>query len=438
MAKHMALEYRPEIDGMRAIAAVSVILYHAKFAGPSGPLFQGGYLGVDIFFVISGYLISRLILFELHNTGGFRFGSFYERRLRRIPPILVLVILASFPVAWFSSQPNEFREFSLSAIASVLFVSNFFFLEITTDYGATSSLTKPLLHTWSLGIEEQFYLVAPLCIVLLYRARRLFITAIVIAVFALSLATADYVVEYQAGFAFFNPLTRVWEFLLGLAVAILERERSQQTASGGAIPQGRTADMIAVVSLAAIAGSLWSFDDSTRHPGLITVLPVGATAALLLFTQRERWIGRLLANPALAWCGLISFSLYMWHFPVLAFARQNGLADGVGGKLALILFIVGLSYLSYRFVEQPFRSPHRVGRRVFFKAMIMVAVLVTGASAMVIRSGGFPDRFERITGALTLEQDNVLLRKESWRYARAKSDFAMTDDIRVLVAGNSH
>ncbi|MEM7237519.1 MAG: acyltransferase, partial [Pseudomonadota bacterium] len=109
MAKRMALEYRPEIDGMRAIAAVSVILYHAKFAGPSGPLFQGGYLGVDIFFVISGYLISRLILSELHDTGGFRFGSFYERRLRRILPILVLVILVSFPLAWFSSQPNEFR-----------------------------------------------------------------------------------------------------------------------------------------------------------------------------------------------------------------------------------------------------------------------------------------------------------------------------------------
>lgn len=161
----MKIPYRPEIDGLRAIAVVAVILYHAEFEVSGSLPFAGGYLGVDVFFVISGFLISKIILTELEGRGRFSFLSFYQRRVRRILPILLVVMLASFPLAWIYLLPTAFVEFAQSMLYSLAFVANFFFHSVTAAYGAESSLLKPLLHTWSLSVEEQFYLLFPLLVV---------------------------------------------------------------------------------------------------------------------------------------------------------------------------------------------------------------------------------------------------------------------------------
>ena len=174
------LSYRAEIDGLRAIAVVSVILYHAKMILFGRDWFEGGFIGVDIFFVISGYLITRIILSELQSKGSFSFLNFYERRSRRILPMLIVVVLITFLYGFFTLLPSEMRELSLSSLFSILFTSNFFFFEITTEYGAESSLLKPMLHTWSLGVEEQFYLVFPILAIVAYKHfRKHFLTILV-------------------------------------------------------------------------------------------------------------------------------------------------------------------------------------------------------------------------------------------------------------------
>ena len=163
------LSYRAEIDGLRAIAVVSVILYHAQMVLFGRDWFEGGFIGVDIFFVISGYLITRIILAELESKGSFSFLNFYERRARRILPMLFVVVITAFTYGFFTLLPNEIKELSLSSLFSILFTSNFYFFDITTEYGAESSLLKPMLHTWSLGIEEQFYLFFPILAIVAYK-----------------------------------------------------------------------------------------------------------------------------------------------------------------------------------------------------------------------------------------------------------------------------
>ncbi|MGH1398223.1 MAG: acyltransferase family protein [Alphaproteobacteria bacterium] len=185
------MNYRPEIDGLRAIAVLGVLFYHAKFMLFGAPVLAGGYLGVDIFFVISGYLITRIILKELQERDSFSFAHFFERRARRILPMLFVVMIAALPFAWRSLLPADLVEYAKSVLAALGFGSNFFFYFATTEYGADSSLLKPFLHTWSLGIEEQFYIVMPLIIVLVWRFAQAYLLSVLAVLLLLSLQFAD-------------------------------------------------------------------------------------------------------------------------------------------------------------------------------------------------------------------------------------------------------
>ncbi|MEM6912439.1 MAG: acyltransferase, partial [Pseudomonadota bacterium] len=220
--KSSHLSYRPEIDGLRAIAVVSVMFYHAKLVIFGRDFFEGGYIGVDVFFVISGYLITRIILSEIQERQAFSFSRFYERRARRILPMLFVVILASLPFAWQLLLPTDFAEYTGSILSSIFFGSNFFFYLSTTEYGADSALLKPFLHTWSLGVEEQFYLVFPIIAILLMRYARSNFINIVIALSVLSFVFSVVVEGLNSSLNFYLPFSRFWELAVGSVLAYRE------------------------------------------------------------------------------------------------------------------------------------------------------------------------------------------------------------------------
>ena len=209
------MNYRAEIDGLRAIAVVSVILYHAKIVIFGRDWFEGGFIGVDIFFVISGYLITRLILTELEQNNTFSFIKFYERRARRILPMLLVVIAVCIPFAWQRLLPLDLIDFAKSALSAIGFGSNFFFYFSTTEYGADSALLKPLLHTWSLGVEEQFYIIVPIIILLIWKFARASLLTILVGMLIMSIQFADVMEAKNSELNFFLPFSRFWELLVG-------------------------------------------------------------------------------------------------------------------------------------------------------------------------------------------------------------------------------
>ncbi len=215
----MRIQYRPELDGLRTIAVVAVILYHAQITIFDNQPFQGGFIGVDIFFVISGYLITSIILKELVTTGSFSFKYFYERRIRRILPVLIFVMLVSLPFAWIFLLPNSFIDFSRSILYSLGFSSNFYFWSSGQVYGAENSLLKPFLHTWSLSVEEQYYILFPLVLLITFKFLRKYLIHILILGFFISLFIADWGSKNYPSFNFYVLPTRAWELLAGSILA---------------------------------------------------------------------------------------------------------------------------------------------------------------------------------------------------------------------------
>ncbi len=335
------MQYRREIDGLRTIAVMPVILFHANFQ-----IFGGGYSGVDIFFVISGYLITSLILADIEK-GRFSIARFYERRARRILPALSVVMLSCVPLAWLWMLPRQFVEFSHSLIAVPLFVSNILFWR-ETGYFEAASEEKPLLHTWSLAVEEQYYLLFPLLMVLMWRFGRRRSFYVVLALAALSLLLSEWGWRNKPAANFFLAPTRVWELLAGSLCAFIQSSRGQWR---GNIPS--------MAGLGAIVFGILVYDEHTPFPSLYAVVPVLGTVLIILFAAPGTWAARLLSLKPMVAIGLISYSAYLWHQPLFAFARiLSPQVPSQGVMLGLAGLTLGLAWLSWRYVEQPFRDRH--------------------------------------------------------------------------------
>ena len=375
-------QYRPDIDGLRAIAVLSVVAYHAGLPGVSG-----GYVGVDVFFVISGYLITRIIDNELRERR-FSIIGFYERRCRRILPALFAVLALSLAAGYVILPPSDFEGLGKSAIATIGFGSNFYFLA-NIDYFSPSSEFLPLLHTWSLAVEEQFYIVFPLLLMALVRWRESRVFRVLIyGLIVLSLAMSVVMTDRWASAAFYMLPPRGWELLLGAVLAL------------GLVPQFShqgLRQVSALVGLALILVAVILFDDATPFPGFAALAPVLGSALLIhAGTGGTTQAGRLLALKPVVFVGLISYSLYLWHWPVLAFLRQmQGSVDldPLMVVLALVLMFAG-AILSWRYVERPFRNRQKIRRRSIFALSAVVGVLLLGAAASTVISDGMPERLD--------------------------------------------
>ena len=356
------MKYRPEIDGLRAVAVLPVIAFHAGLE-----VFSGGFVGVDVFFVISGYLITTILLSDLEK-GQFSLLGFYDRRARRILPALFTVIAVSIPFGWMWMTPLAFKDFGQSIAAVVLFASNFLFWW-ETDYFAAEAELKPLLHTWSLAIEEQFYLFFPLLLALFWKVgvRRIMMLIVVLAL--VSLTFSEWAWRTAPAANFYLPFSRVWELFAGAICAFLLWRAPPH-------PQ----PLLAGLGLAGIVLAIFVFDAETPFPSLYALLPVGGTALIILYSATTP-VARLLSARVLVGVGLISYSAYLWHQPLFAFARIRSVHEPSLALMAgLSIAALGLAWLTWRFVEQPFRG--RAGAARFPRRAIFV-LSGTGMTALL-------------------------------------------------------
>ncbi len=331
------VKYRAEIDGLRAVAVVPVILYHAGVPGVSG-----GFVGVDVFFVISGFLITGLIL-QAQDAGRFSLLTFYERRARRILPALFLVLAVTVVAGYSLIVPWEFPDFLRSLAATALFLSNVHFWE-NVGYFALAAEEQPLLHTWSLAVEEQFYVLFPL--LLLIPMRRAALTVVIGALFVASLALSQWGSVHEPEVNFFFTPSRVWELMAGALCAIWQRARAPRPIGAAAL-----------AGLAMILASVLFYDASIPFPSLYTLLPVVGTALVLLFAHPGTAVQTVLRAAPLVGIGLISYSAYLWHQPLFVFARLRlGESPGPALTTVLIAATLVLAYVTWAWVEQPVRK----------------------------------------------------------------------------------
>jgi peptidoglycan/LPS O-acetylase OafA/YrhL len=370
------MKYRSEIDGLRALAVMPVILFHAGFE-----LFSGGFVGVDIFFVISGYLITTILVAEIENQQ-FSLISFYERRARRILPALFFVMLISIPFAWFWMLPDPFENFGQSLVGSSLFSNNILLIMTSGDYWGLEAEYKPLLHTWSLAVEEQYYILFPIFLILFWHLGRVNVFWIIVILAILSLSLSEWGWRNVEDANFFLSPMRIWELLAGSIAAFIAEKRGVQNNN-----------LPAFLGLFAIVFSIIAYDETVPFPSVYSLVPVLGTVLLVLYAGKDTFVAKLLSTKAFVGIGLISYSMYLWHQPVLAFLKiylkspPNDFAN-----YAVIFLTVILAIGTWRFVEQPFRQKGKFSSKFILRySLVMIFSFVT-LGMYIDRSNGIPER----------------------------------------------
>ena len=400
-------KYRADIDGLRALAILPVLFFHAGFG-----FAQGGFVGVDVFFVISGFLITSLIHGKM-VAGEFSLVEFYERRVRRLLPALFAVLLFCVLLGVLLLLPQDFRYFGGSLFATTLFVSNVFFW-LEAGYFDVAAERKPLLHTWSLAVEEQYYLLFPLYLLLVLRYLPRHKVAVTAAITLITLAASEWGVRHAESAAFYLTPLRAWQLGLGalLALAPPPRPRSPALING-----------LSMAGIGLIAWSVAAYSWETHFPGFNALLPCAGTA-LLIWTgdSRDSLCGRLLRLRPLVLTGLVSYSLYLWHWPLLVFARHFAIRElTLAERLVVLLLSVVIAIISWRFVERPFR-----GRRGMFERWTLFRVTAgvmagLGAIALAIVSlDGWPQRYDVATQQLLAGADDINPRRDECSFLTAR------------------
>lgn len=416
-------KYRPDIDGLRALAVIPVILFHAGLS-----VFGGGYVGVDVFFVISGYLITSIIMSE-KNAGVFSLSSFYSRRAKRIMPALLVVMAVSTAVAWFLLPPREMDYFSQSVISTILFGSNILFW-LQSGYFDTAAELKPLLHTWSLAVEEQYYIFFPLLFLLLWRwGRKIMVPAILLllvasAVFSVWLSGRD-----PVG-AFYLLPARAWEILVGAWVALLGFRSTNRIVGniGG------------LIGLLLVVIPVFKYDSATALTELYALPVVIGTALIIQFSLPGTLVYRLLTLRPMLWAGVLSYSAYLWHQPILAFAKirfSHSLEPGAVAALVALTF--ALSVLTFRFIENPARRVRARKSSLVIGTAVAGALVLGGVGYSAHRAEGFPGRADKFYSLEAQGVERALWYTHSFDTQKSdlyKSTSAPADTI--LVIGDSY
>ena len=430
---YVKLTYRPEIDGLRAIAVLAVVLYHAQIDILGNQTFKGGFIGVDIFFVISGYLITSIILKELNATGSFSFKYFYERRVRRILPVLLIVMLASLPFAWVYLLPSNFVNFSKSILYSLGFSSNFFFWNSGQEYGALNGLLKPFLHTWSLSIEEQFYILFPLILLIIYKFLKKYLIQVIILGFVISLCVADWGSRNYPSFNFYILPSRGWELLAGSIMAYFEinlGHRSKNKKLNLILP---------TIGLLLICHSIIYFNDKMFNPSFYTLSPILGVCLIIWFSNKDELITKILSSKFFVGIGLISYSLYLWHYPIFAFDRVSEFSqESLSKKLIIGFLLFFLSILSYYFIEQPARKRKYKFKNIFIIIFITISFLIF-FNSKVILNDGFQNKLPKIISQSTPKYWKKLKNSSGEKCFQNKDGckFNVLSDKKIFIIGDS-
>ncbi|MEP3477693.1 MAG: acyltransferase family protein [Fuerstiella sp.] len=395
--------YRPDIDGLRAIAVLAVVLFHAGLG------FPGGYVGVDVFFVISGFLITSLIIKDLEQDK-FSLVGFWERRVRRIWPPLIVMSVGCLLAGWFYLLPDDYQELGESTVWQNLFASNIFFWR-ESGYFEGPADEKPLLHTWSLAVEEQFYLFLPLLLSVVAKVNRLsrrFLVSAFAAGIVASLALSVYGVAHHPGATFYLLPTRVWELLLGSLLSVL---------SIRFLPRNhRVSEFAGALGLIAIAVPCFLYDEATPFPGLSATIPCFGTALVIWSSMptgtagvaNQTLVGKLLSNRGLVFVGFISYSLYLWHWPVFVFAKHSSFFPlSLGDRVKLLGLSFFLAVVSWKFIETPFRLKAVFAKRnQLFKLSGAISTLVVVSGVAIMVASGIQSRFSNEALTFIQAQDD--------------------------------
>jgi peptidoglycan/LPS O-acetylase OafA/YrhL len=435
-----SLSYRPDIDGLRAIAVLSVVAYHLSLGGVSA-----GFVGVDIFFVISGFLITSIVHREI-SSSSFSLVKFYERRIRRIVPALTCVLVISCIVAWYGLLPQEFDDFAKSLVAAVLSVSNILFWR-QAGYFDTPSELKPLLHTWSLGVEEQFYLFFPPLLMWISRHYKNSLRKWIIGIAIISFAVSAWGVFTFPTATFYLIDTRAWELMIGAMLAL-----EIFPSINGTVQR----NIASIGGLLLIGIADFVFTASTPFPGAAALLPcLGAALIIAAGKTGTSFVGKLLSIKPLIFIGLISYSLYLWHWPIFVFHRAGVLPTTILGHhmgLGVLAESVIAAVLSWRFVEMPFRAGSIAPstKPLFWGTAVSTAVIAVFA-IIVIFSGGVPNRFtpDAVTigsylangGDLHAEREGTCLIDLGHPFKDFRPDICLnmsSDKPNLLLLGDSH
>ena len=434
----MKLAYRPEIDGLRAIAVLAVIFYHTQITIFDKNFFNGGFIGVDIFFVISGYLITSLILNELEATGKFSFANFYERRARRILPILFLVMLASFPIAWMYLLPDAFIDFSKSILSSLIFSSNIYFWQDGLKYATETALLKPFLHTWSLSVEEQFYIIFPFLLFLIFKFLKKYLSIIFFSGIILSLIFADFYSDLRPSLNFYILPTRAWELLAGAFLANLELQygrKSNKTLS----------KIFPTLGIFLIFYSIVTFHDKMFHPSLYSLPPIIGVMLIIWFSNKDEIVTKILSSKTFVGTGLISYSLYLWHYPIIAFDRVKDFSPTESDRLQWIILTFILSVVSYFLIEKPFRNKKKLPKKIFFNLIVLAFVFLSAINFYTIKTGGFVSSISTILQKefKNIEPQNKLKNKQGIicngiSTINESCQFNLNGKNKIFLVGDSH
>ena len=367
------MHYRPEINGLRALAIIPVTFFHAGFE-----MFSGGFVGVDVFFVISGYLITSIILVE-KEAGTFNLVNFYERRIRRIFPALFLVVTVSIPFAWVWLLPGHLKEYAESIVAVSTFYSNIFFWQ-NSGYFHQAVELKPFIHTWSLAVEEQYYIFFPVFLLLVWNLGKRWVVCILVAIALASLAVSQWGSLNHPSAAFYLLPTRGWELLIGAFVAFYLFDKRRVEGSHA----------LSLLGFLLVAYPMFWFDKQTPFPGLYALIPTLGAALIILFATKKTLVFRVLSAKVFVGIGLISYSAYLWQQPLFAFARHITVypPDILSMSLLSISSFV-LAVFSWRYVEKPFRNKRRFSRKqIFFSALACSMTFILFSITIVINKGG--------------------------------------------------
>ena len=428
------INYRPEIDGLRAIAVFGVIIYHSKLSLWGVQVLQGGFFGVDIFFVISGYLISKIIISEYKEQKKFSYINFYERRMRRILPVLFFILLSTLIIGYFLLLPSVYSDNAKSLLSSIFFSSNIFFYVSDQAYDAVNSLAIPLLHTWSLSVEEQFYIFFPFLIIFLFKkfttenrvAEILTIIIILSLIFAI-LGSINF-----ESLNFYILPSRIWELLSGSLYFFYENKKKNNN-------ETKNIKKFPFIGLFMIFFSFVFINDRVLHPSIITIVPIIGTILILNYSKKGEIVTDILSCRLFVGLGLISYSLYLWHYPIFAFSRIHLIgSDNIYGQLLVALSVVLLSIFTYFFIERPFRNKKFVNKKNFFLTIIISTVCLITTSLIIINSNGLKSRIKKFEN---YEFDNKLLGKQANTFTDRNSKnilFSKKSSEKILIIGDSH